>query len=54
MEIEQSESSGLSRSFTIWNPRVTAPVNLPKGSAKVIKAKAFYQGKESLTTYLWM
>ncbi len=39
---------------TVKAPVWTSPVNLPKGSAKVIKAKAFYQGKESLTTYLWM
>lgn len=34
------------------SPMWTAPVNV--GSAKVIKAKAFYLGKSSVTTYLWL
>ncbi|MCI7489753.1 MAG: chitobiase/beta-hexosaminidase C-terminal domain-containing protein, partial [Bacteroidales bacterium] len=37
---------------TASSPVWTAPVAVPD-SAKLIKVKAFYLGKESLSTYLW-
>ena len=37
---------------TASSPVWTAPVVVPD-SAKLIKVKAFYLGKESLSTYLW-
>ena len=36
-----------------FSPKWTAPVAVPNG-VKVIKAKAYYLGKESVTTYLWI
>jgi len=37
---------------TIESPRWTAPVTI-QTQPQVIKAKAFYLGKESVTTYLF-
>ncbi|MBQ5466762.1 MAG: chitobiase/beta-hexosaminidase C-terminal domain-containing protein, partial [Muribaculaceae bacterium] len=35
------------------SPVWTAPVTIGKG-VKLVKAKAMYLGRESLTTYLWV